>query len=81
MSVDLSKIAPMTEREAEELYQRTVIPTYADVECALNDLPKPTGDIVRRYIAHQQQKLINMTRQASDLSRAQYRPGYGEMGG
>lgn len=79
--LDLSKIPPMTEREAEELYQRTVVPSRADVEYALSDLPQEIGDVVRRYIARLEQRLLSCTTQNDLLDRLRYSPGNGDMGG
>ena len=66
--IDISVVTPMTETEAEELFERQRAVTAEECEYALNDLPKETGDIVRRYIAHLRQQLRREKERSNELS-------------
>lgn len=74
--VDFSQIPPMTEAEAEDLFHRNRRVTYSDVDYALNDLPKETGDIVRRYIAQLRRDVEHARQEGYDRGRMVVRDNY-----
>jgi len=66
--LNLAAIAPMTEQEADELFERNRAVTWEECEYAINDLPVETGNVIRRYIAHLNQRLQREKARSNELS-------------
>ena len=79
--VDVTNIPPLTEEEAEALFEGTRPILMEEVERSLNDLPQESADIVRKYIRQLKARLNSVYGRMDELDRAQYRPGDGDMGG
>ena len=66
--IDLSQIKPFTEKEAEELFERTRAVTDEECEAALAGLAPEASAVVRRYIAHLRQRLRREQEKSNRLS-------------